>query len=62
MLKYVLRENLLTAAPDDFMAQAADMRSYTIDEIIDAMMQKGSTLTRADVAVVRFAKQLTVTA
>ena len=52
MLKYTLRENLLTAAPDDFMAQTQDVRSYTLDEIIDAMMQKGSTLTRADVAAV----------
>ena len=50
MLKYSLRENLLTPAPDDYMAQAADVRSYTLDEIIDAMMEKGSTLTRADVA------------
>ena len=50
MLKYSLRENLLTPAPDDYMAQAADVRSYTLDEIIDAMMEKGTTITRADVA------------
>ena len=50
MLKYALRENLLTAAPDDFMAQVQDVRSYTLDEIIDLMMDKGTTLTRADVA------------
>ena len=50
MLKYSLRENLLTPAPDDYMAQAADVRSYTRDEIIDAMMEKGTTITRADVA------------
>ena len=52
MLKYSLRENLLTPAPDDFMAQTQDVRSYTLDEIIDLMMQKGSTLTRADVSAV----------
>ena len=52
MLKYSLRENLLTAAPDDFMAQTQDVRSYTLDEIIDLMMEKGSTLTRADVSAV----------
>ena len=52
MLKYALRENLLTAAPDDFMAQVQDVRSYTIDEIIDLMMEKGSTLTKADVKAV----------
>ena len=50
MLKYSLRENLLTPAPDDYMAQVTDVRSYTLDEIIDLMMEKGSTLTRADVA------------
>ena len=50
MLKYSLRENLLTPAPDDYMAQVQDVRSYTLDEIIDLMMEKGSTLTRADVA------------
>ena len=50
MLKYSLRENLLTPAPDDYMAQATDVRSYTLDEIIDLMMEKGTTLTRADVA------------
>ena len=50
MLKYCLRENLLTPAPDDYMAQAQDVRSYTLDEIIDLMMDKGTTITRADVA------------
>ena len=50
MLKYCLRENLLTPAPDDYMAHMADVRSYTLDEIIDLMMEKGTTLTRADVA------------
>ena len=50
MLKYCLRENLLTPAPDDYMAQMTDVRSYTLDEIIDAMMEKGTTITRADVA------------
>ena len=50
MLKYSLRENLLTPAPDDYMAQVQDVRSYTLDEIIDLMMEKGTTLTRADVA------------
>ena len=50
MLKYSLRENLLTPAPDDYMAQVVDVRSYTLDEIIDLMMDKGTTLTRADVA------------
>ena len=50
MLKYSLRENLLTPAPDDYMAQVTDVRSYTLDEIIHLMMERGTTLTRADVA------------
>ena len=50
MLKYSLRENLLTADPDDCMAQVQDVRSYSQDEIIDLMMRRGTTLTRADVA------------
>ena len=50
MLKYARRENVLTPAPDDSIVQAADVRSYTLDDIISRMMQKGSTLTRVDVA------------
>lgn len=45
MLKYALRENLLTPAPDKYMAQTADVRSYTLDEIISLMMEKGSSVT-----------------
>ena len=29
MLKYALRENLLTPEPDDYMAQTVDARSYS---------------------------------
>lgn len=52
MLKYCLRENLLTTDPDDCMAQTVDVRSYTQDEIIDLMMKRGTTLTKADVSAV----------
>lgn len=48
MLKYALRENLLTPDENDYMAQAADVRSFSLDEIIDLMMEKDSTLTKAD--------------
>lgn len=50
MLKYCLRENLLTPEPDDCMAQTVDVRSYTQDELIDLMMKRGTTLTKADVS------------
>ncbi|WP_455156926.1 DNA-binding domain-containing protein [Treponema socranskii] len=35
-----------------YMAQTADVRSYTLDEIINLMMEKGSSVTRADAAAV----------
>lgn len=50
MLKYSLRENLLTPEPDDCMAQVQDVRSYSHDEIIDLMTRRGTTLTKADVS------------
>lgn len=52
MLKYSLRENLLTPEPDDCMAQVQDVRSYSQNEVIDLMMRRGTTLTKADVAAV----------
>lgn len=52
MLKYALRENLLTPNENDYMAQVTDVRSFSLDEIIDLMMEKGSTLTKADTKAV----------
>lgn len=52
MLKYSLRENHLTPEPDDCMAQVQDVRSYSLDEVIDLMTRRGTTLTRADVSAV----------
>ncbi len=52
MLKYSLRENYLTPDENDYMAQVTDSRSFSLDEIIDLMMQKGSTLTKADTKAV----------
>ena len=50
MLKYALRENLLTAQTDDYMAQTVDARSYSGEEIVELMLKRGSTLTKADAA------------
>ena len=50
MLKYALRENLLTPEPDDYMAQTVDARSYRGEEIVELMLKRGSTLTKADAA------------
>ncbi len=50
MIKYLLRENPLTANPDDRMAQEVDARSYSQEEIVEEMMKRGTSLTRADIA------------
>ncbi len=49
-IKYGLRENLLTADPDDCMAQVVDARTYTQDDIAQEMLKHGSSLTAADIA------------
>lgn len=52
MIKYALRENLLTAEPDDYMAQVADSQVYTLDEIVDRMTRRGTTVTRTDLVAI----------
>jgi hypothetical protein len=52
MLKYSLIENLLTPEQDDFMAHVTDVRSYSIDEIIERMLKRGTLLTKADISAV----------
>lgn len=52
MLQYALRENLLTADVNDYMAQTVDVRSFNLEEIIAVMLQRGTTLTRADITAV----------
>ena len=49
-IKYGLRENLLTADPDDCMAQVVDARSYSQEDIAAEMIKRGSSLTAADIA------------
>ena len=52
MLKYCLRENLLTAKPDDYMAQVTDSRVFTLDDIIERMVKRGTTVTRTDLTAI----------
>ena len=52
MLQYGLIENVLTPAPDDCTAVPQNVRSYTADEILDMMMERGTTITRTDVKAV----------
>lgn len=52
MVKYALRENLLTAETNEFMAQVVNRRSYSFEEVITLMIKRGSTLTRTDISAV----------
>jgi hypothetical protein len=52
MLKYSLVENLLTVEQDDFMAHPTEVRSYSVDEIIEQMLKRGTLLTKADISAV----------
>ncbi len=47
-LKYALLENRLTEDPDDYLAKVQDLQSKSIDDIIDVMIGRGSTVTRAE--------------
>lgn len=47
-MDYFLTENHLTPDPDDRTAIPANIRSYNDEQIIDRMLQRGTTLTRAD--------------
>lgn len=50
VISYALRENLLTADPDDCMAQVVDARTYTQEDIVKEMVKRGSSLTESDIA------------
>ena len=51
-LKYSLTENLLTAQPDDYNARPQEVSSHDLESIISHMLEKGSTVTRADILAV----------
>ena len=48
-IKYVLRENNLSDDPDDYMARIRHVGIARIETIIERMIQRGSTVTRADI-------------
>lgn len=61
MLQYGLIENVLTPTPDDCTAVPQNVRPYTMDEILDMMMEHGTTITRIDVkAVLQLYKEVVV--
>ncbi|WP_158275717.1 HU family DNA-binding protein [Marinilabilia rubra] len=47
-LRYGLVENLLTDDPDDLMAVTVDNPTMGIDEIVERMISRGSTVTKAE--------------
>ena len=51
-LKYSLIENLLTEHPDDYNAHPQEVSSHDLESIISQMLEKGSTVTRADILAV----------
>ena len=48
-VSYVLRENLLTADPNDYVAGVISNQSVELESLIDRMIERGSTVTRADI-------------
>ena len=51
-LKYALFENHLTDDPNDYMAKVQDVQPSTFDDVIDLMISRGSTVTRAEAMAV----------
>lgn len=47
-LRYALTENLLTADPNDYMAVTTDNPTAGINDIVDRMISRGSTVTKAE--------------
>ncbi|MCW9705498.1 DNA-binding domain-containing protein [Fodinibius salsisoli] len=47
-LKYALYPNYLTTDPNDYMAIVQDQESHEIEDIIDLMISRGSTVTKAE--------------
>lgn len=47
-LRYGLIENLLTSDPNDYMAVTTDNDTVGIDQIVERMISRGSTVTKAE--------------
>ncbi|MDR1339976.1 MAG: DUF4469 domain-containing protein, partial [Prevotellaceae bacterium] len=60
MLRYSLVENLLTSAPDDFLAQPVNVRSYTMPEVLQRISARypGLTPTQISAAVNEFFEEV----
>ncbi|MGL4907994.1 MAG: DNA-binding domain-containing protein [Bacteroidales bacterium] len=51
-LKYYLVENQLTERKDDFMAHSTNHNSYSIEQVAERMLKRGTMLTKADILAV----------
>lgn len=47
-LKFALFENNLTSDPNDYMAVVQGLQSKTQEDVIDYMVSRGSTVTKAE--------------
>lgn len=52
MLYYYLIKNYLTERANDYMALVTRLRSYTLEEIAERMLKRGTMLTKADILAV----------
>lgn len=48
-IRYILRENRLTSDPDDYTASVLHDRVADLNAVADRMVERGSTVTRADI-------------
>ncbi|HEY5750423.1 MAG TPA: DNA-binding domain-containing protein, partial [Chryseolinea sp.] len=48
MIKYSLFENRLTPDPDDQMAVVQPISTKSMEEVVDLMISRGSTVTKAE--------------
>ncbi|MCG8525528.1 MAG: DUF4469 domain-containing protein [Opitutales bacterium] len=61
MIRYYLNENLLTPDEDDYMAQVSDVRSHDMDAILERMLERGTSLSKADAKLVLEVFESTIT-
>jgi hypothetical protein len=52
MLQYHTVDNLMTPAPNDYMAQTVNVRSYNEPQIVEQMLRRGTSLTKTDLLAV----------
>lgn len=51
-VKYAIIPNKVTGRPGEYRAVVKDQRSYTREELVDMMVQRGSTVSRSDTLAV----------